>query len=319
MFYYGKILGTGSYLPEKILTNDELSKTVDTSDEWITTRTGIKQRHIAAENENTSDLAVKASLKAIEASNLEPSDLDCIIVATTTPDDTFPSTAVRVQSKIGAGTIPAFDVQAVCTGFIYALTVAQGFIKSGMYKNILVVGAEKMSKIVDWKDRNTCVLFGDGAGAVVIQAKQTQNFDEANENGILATNIRADGNYYDILKTNECDCITMNGQSVFKLAVNKAPQVSKETIEKAGLKLEDIDFLIPHQANVRIIDAILKHLGMNRDQTILNIDKQANTSAASIPLALDTAIKEGKVKAGQNLLLTAMGGGFTWGSAVIKL
>lgn len=315
---FTKIIGTGSYLPEKVLTNDDLSKMVDTSDEWIFPRTGIKERHIAAEGQLTSDLATNASLKALEMAGITSDTLDLIIVATTTPDLTFPSTACRVQANLKAKNAVAFDMQAVCSGFVFALSVADKLIKSGQYKNALVIGAETLSRIVDWSDRTTCVLFGDGAGAVVLKAVEEKT-------GILSSIIKSDPDYYDILKTSggvsfskNSGFISMEGREVFKLAVSKMPEVSKEAVLQAGISLLDIDCFIPHQANVRIIDASLKYLDIPEEKTIKTLQNQGNTSAASIPMALDFAVRNNLLKKENYALLSAMGGGFTWGAIVFK-
>jgi 3-oxoacyl-[acyl-carrier-protein] synthase-3 len=306
---FSRIIGTGSYLPSKVLTNDDMAKIVETSDEWIVSRTGIKERHIAAEGENTSDLAAAAAKEALVTAGIAASELDLIILATTTPDVIFPSAACRVQAFIGAQ-CPAFDMQAVCSGFVYALATADAYIKSGEYKCVLVIGAETMSKIVDWTDRSTCVLFGDGAGAVVLEA--------SDDPGILSTILKADGAYFDILKTTDSGKIFMNGSEVFKLAVTRMPEISEATIAKAGLRNSDIDWFIPHQANVRIIDSAMKHLDIAPEKVVKTVSLHANTSSASVAMALDTAVRDGRIKRGQNVLLTAMGGGFTWGSVVLR-
>lgn len=315
---FTKIIGTGSYLPSKVLTNDDLSKMVDTSDEWIYPRTGIKERHIAADDEITSDLATKAAKAALDSANVKAEDIDLVILATTTPDLSFPSTACRVQANLGCVNAAAFDMQAVCSGFIYALTVADKMIKSGQYKRAVVIGAETLSRIVDWTDRTTCVLFGDGAGAVVVEATEEKT-------GILSSIIKADPSYYDILKTTggvsstkNAGSIYMEGKEVFKLAVSKMPEVSEKAVEMAGIKLSDVDCFIPHQANVRIIDAALKRLAIAEEKTVKTLQNQGNTSAASIPIALDWAVRNGMIKKGDYTLLTAMGGGFTWGAVVFE-
>jgi len=315
-----RILGTGSYLPAKNVTNDELSKTVDTSDEWIFKRSGIKSRHIAADGETTSDMALQASLKALRNANIDASQLGGIILATTTPDLTFPSTAALLQAKLGIETTcMAFDVQAVCSGFVYALATANGFFKSGMDKPILVVGAEKMSSILNWNDRTTCVLFGDGAGAVVLGATDDMN------DGILSTHLHADGRHACLLQTSggassngEVGHLTMEGKEVFKFAVDAMAGAVREAMEQNNLSASDIDWLVPHQANIRIIEATAKKLNMSMDHVVTTLENQGNTSAASIPLALDSAIQSGDIKRGQTLLLEAMGGGFTWGAVVIN-
>lgn len=316
---YSRIAGTGSYLPEKILTNIDLESMVETSDEWITDRTGIKKRHIAAIDETTTDLAYYAAKDAISASGLKHRDIDMIIVATTTPTRVFPSTAALVQQKLGIHGCPAFDIQAVCTGFVYALTVADKFIKSGSAKNVLVIGAETLSRIVDWTDRNTCVLFGDGAGAVVLQA--------SSEAGVLSTHIHCDGSFNNLLHvptgpgsaiTEDPAYIEMQGNEVFKIAVKTLSKIVDETLDANQLDKQDIDWLIPHQANIRIIAATAKKLSMSMDSVVVTVQDHGNTSAASIPLALDVAVRDGRIKRGETLLFEAFGGGFTWGSALIK-
>lgn len=317
---YSRIAGTGSYLPEKVLSNHDLEKMVETSDQWIQDRTGIKKRHIVADNETTTDLAFNAAEKAIEAAGISSDDIDLIIVATTTPTRIFPSTAALVQQKLNINSgCPAFDVQAVCTGFIYALTVADKFIKSGDVKNALVIGAESLSRIVDWTDRNTCVLFGDGAGAVVLQDSQ--------EAGILSTHIHSDGRYNGLLSVptgpgsagNDISpYIEMQGNEVFKIAVRTLSSIVDETLATNNLNKHDIDWLIPHQANIRIIQATAKKLSMPMERVVVTVDEHGNTSAASIPLALDMAVRDGRIQRGEMLLLEAFGGGFTWGSTLLK-
>ncbi len=318
---YSKIVGTGSYLPEKIVTNKDLESMVDTSDEWITERTGIKKRHIVADDQSTTDLATIAAQNAIDAAGLDNLDIDLIIVATSTPARVFPSTACLVQNKLNIHGCPAFDIQAVCTGFVYALDIANKFIQTGAAKNALVIGAETMSRIIDWTDRNTCVLFGDGAGAVVLQASE--------EPGILSTHIHADGKYNELLQVSSgvgaevalADTpayVTMKGNEVFKVAVNTLSQIADETLASNNIAKSDLDWLVPHQANIRIITATAKKLNMTMDQVVVTVDEHANTSAATIPLALDTAVRDGRIKRGETLLLEAFGGGFTWGSALIK-
>jgi 3-oxoacyl-[acyl-carrier-protein] synthase III len=310
---YSKIAGTGSYLPNKILTNKDLESMVDTTDEWIFTRTGIRQRHIV-EDQLTSDLAFEAAKNAIEAAEIDAQQIDLIIVATTTPDKIFPSVATMLQRKLGIAGCPAFDVQAVCSGFIYALATADNFIKAGNFKCVLVIGAETFSRITDYTDRSNCILWGDGAGAVILQA--------SNEPGILSTHIHADGNYEKMLhvpRNNDGrQCVMMEGNAVFKMAVNTLDQIVDETLEANQMKKSDIDWLVPHQANVRILQATAKKLDMSMDKVIVTVDKQGNTSAASIPLALDTAVRDGRIKRGHTILMEAFGGGFTWGSALIK-
>lgn len=322
MTIYSKIIGTGRYLPEQVLTNADLEKIVDTNDQWIQERTGIKQRHKAADGEYTSDLSYEASLKALEAAGIEASDLDMIIVGTTTPDLIFPSTACLLQSKLGCLGIAAFDVNAACSSFIYGLSVADQYIKSGMHKRILVVGAETLTRIVNWEDRTTAVLFGDGAGAVVIEASE--------EVGILSTHIHANGDYADLLTTNKGPsrgmddsttgpiAIMMKGNEVFKVAVKTLGRIVDETLEHNNMQKSDIDWLVPHQANLRIITATAKKLKMDMSQVVVTVDQTGNTSAATVPMALDVAVRDGRIKRGQTILLEAFGGGFTWGSALIK-
>ena len=314
---YSKITGTGSYLPEKILSNLDLEKMFETTDEWITTRTGIKERHIVSAHQYTSDLAAEASKLAIEASGIDAKKIDLIIVATTTPDKTFPSTACIVQTKLGLSLCPAFDIQAVCSGFVYALSVANNFIKTGSAKCVLVIGAETMSRITDYSDRSNAILWGDGGGALILEA--------SDKVGILSTHIHADGSYEKLLHVPSGvshqrgkSTIEMQGNQVFKMAVNTLDSIVDETLEMNKLEKSDIDWLVPHQANIRIIEATAKKLNMHMDRVIVTIDRHGNTSAASIPLALDTAIREHKIKRGDMLLMEAFGGGFTWGSALIK-
>lgn len=308
---YSRISGTGSYLPERVMTNTDLEKIVDTSDQWITERTGIRKRHIAADNETTCDLAEHAARNAMAAADVKPSDIDLIIVATTTPDRVFPSTACLLQNRLGIhnGTA-AFDLQAVCTGFVYALGVADKFICSGSATRALVVGADSLSRIIDWTDRSTCVLFGDGAGAVIVEASDTP--------GILSTHLHADGQYNELLHVPEGNqYILMQGNEVFKVAVNTLGRIVDETLRANKLKKDDIDWLVPHQANIRIIAATARKLKMPMDRVVVTVDEHGNTSAASIPLALDTAVRDGRIKRGETLLLEAFGGGFTWGSALM--
>jgi 3-oxoacyl-[acyl-carrier-protein] synthase III len=310
---YSKIAGTGSYLPNKTLTNKDLEKMVDTTDEWIFTRTGIRQRHIV-DDQLTSDLAYEAAINAIESAQIEAQHIDLIVVATTTPDKIFPSVATILQRKLGIAGCPAFDVQAVCSGFIYALATADNFIKAGNFKCALVIGAETFSKITDYTDRSNCILWGDGAGAVILQA--------SNEPGILSTHIHADGSYEKMLHVPRNDegrdCVIMEGNAVFKMAVNTLDQIVDETLAANNMQKSDIDWLVPHQANIRILQATAKKLDMSMDKVIVTVDRQGNTSAASIPLALDTAVRDGRIKRGQTILMEAFGGGFTWGSALIK-
>ncbi len=316
---YAQILGTGSYLPAKRVSNDDLAKRIDTSDEWITTRTGIKARHLAADNEKTSDLAVQAALKALEDAKIPAQEIDLIIVATATPDMQFPATATIVQHKLGIEGCPAFDVQAVCAGFMYAITTANAYIRSGMAKKALVIGADIFSRILDWNDRTTCVLFGDGAGAVVLGASE--------EAGIIHSKLHANGAHLDLLKvpaqmSEGAVCgspfVTMDGQGVFKFAVKQLAAVADEVITEAGYSAEQIDWLVPHQANKRIIESTAKHLGLSMDKVILTVAEHANTSAASIPLALDAGIRDGRIRRGQMLLLEGIGGGFAWGAVLMK-
>ena len=315
---YSRIVGVGGYLPEKVLSNQDLEKKVDTTDQWIQERTGIKKRHIVADDESTTDLAFFAAKKAITAAGITANDIDLIIVATTTPTRIFPSTASLVQQKLNISGCPAFDIQAVCTGFIYALTVADKFIKSGSAHHVLVIGAESLSRIVDWTDRNSCVLFGDGAGAVVLQSSK--------ETGILSTHIHCDGQYNQLLTvpagpgaTHEAPAyINMQGNDVFKVAVRTLSSIVDETLAINDMDKEDIDWLVPHQANIRIIQATARKLNMAMDRVVLTVDEHGNTSAASIPLALDVAVRDGRIQLGDTLLLEAFGGGFTWGSALLK-
>lgn len=313
---YSRIAGTGSYLPKKILTNADLEHMVDTTDEWIFTRTGIRERHIVADDEVTSDLAMHAAHNAIEAAGIKATDIDLIIVATTTPDKIFPSTACILQQKLGIAGCPAFDIQAVCSGFVYALTTADKFIKSGSAKCALVIGAETFSRITDWTDRGNCILWGDGAGAVILQASE--------EPGIISTHLHADGQYEKMLhvprktEPNCRDTVTMEGNAVFKMAVNTLDAIVDETLTANGMQKSDVDWLVPHQANIRILQATAKKLDMSMDRVVVTVDKHGNTSAASIPLALDTAVRDGRIKRGEIILMEAFGGGFTWGSALIK-
>jgi 3-oxoacyl-[acyl-carrier-protein] synthase-3 len=313
-----KITASGSYLPEKILTNFDLAKTVDTSDEWVFERTGIKERHIAAENELTSDIAVKAALRALDSCKVKIEDIEMIIVATTTPDLTFPATATTVQAKLGAKKAFAFDVQAVCSGFVYALNIADNFIKTKQVKNALVIGADVLSRIVDWSNRNTCVLFGDGAGAVLLEASES-------ESGIIACDLHSDGSLNHLLKTSDgpsssqkSGFIEMQGKEVFKHAVEKMSKSVLSSLKKANLTVEDIDLLVPHQANLRILNAVADKLKLPPEKVIVTVENHGNTSAASIPLALDFALKNNKIKKGDIVVLEALGGGLAWGSVVIR-
>ena len=317
---YSRIIGTGSYLPEKKLSNRDLESMVDTSDEWIYTRTGIRNRHIAAEYETTSDLALKASQRAIAAANIDASEIDLIIVATSTPDMIFPSTACLLQAKLGIKGGAAFDLQAVCTGFVYALATADSFIRSGQHRCALVIGAEIFSRILDWTDRKTCVLFGDGAGAVVLRASDTP--------GVLSSHLHSDGSYANILCTpgsvkngavSGVPFLKMEGNSVFKLAVKVLDDVGREALTANDLSIDQIDWFIAHQANVRIIHASAKKLGLPLDRVVVTVENHGNTSAASIPLALDVAVADGRIKRGQHVLLEGVGGGFTWGAVLLKM
>lgn len=323
MGVYSRIAGTGSYLPERVLTNADLEKMVDTSDEWIVARTGIRERRVAAEGQTTGDLAFEAATRAMQAAGVEASEIELIVVGTTTPDIIFPSTACLLQHRLGANGCAAFDVNAACSGFIYALTVADKFIRSGAVKTALVVGAETLTRMLDWSDRNTCVLFGDGAGAVVLKADS--------ETGILSTHLHADGGKKELLynpvgvsagfKPEEKNAgvrVLMAGSDVFKYAVKALDAVVEETLEANKLDRHDLDWLIPHQANLRIIEATAKRLDMPMERVIVTVHKHGNTSAGSVPLALDEAVRSGKVQRGQLLLLEAFGGGFTWGSALLR-
>lgn len=316
---YSRITGTGSYLPDKILTNQDLELMVDTSDEWIRTRTGITQRHIAAKDQVASDLALYASQNAMKSAGVTSKDIDLIIVATTTPDMVFPSTACILQNKLGVENCPAFDVQAVCSGFVYALATAEMFVSSGKCRNALVVGTEIYSKLLDWNDRSTCVLFGDGAGAVVLSQSENP--------GILSTHLHASGDYCNVLsvpgsisggKVEGNPYVNMEGSVVFKFAVKVLEEVVQEAIAKNNLQATDIDWLIPHQANIRIIQSTAKKLGIPMDKVVVAVDKHGNTSAASIPLALDIAVRDGRIQSDQLVLLEGVGGGFTWGAILLR-
>ncbi len=317
---YSRISGTGSYLPERVLTNADLEKMVDTSDQWIVERTGIRERHLAAEHETTSDMAVAAARQAIRAAGIDSADIDLVIVATTTPDLVFPSTACLVQNKLGMSNgSAAFDVQAVCSGFVYALSIADNFIRAGQARRALVIGAETLSRITDWNDRGNCILWGDGAGAVILEASETP--------GIISSHLHADGRYKDLLHVNggvsagyadAKPTMQMQGNAVFKMAVNTLDAIVDETLAGNNLQKSDINWLVPHQANIRIIQATAKKLGMSMDNVVVTVDRHGNTSAASIPLALDTAVRDGRIQAGEIVLMEAFGGGFTWGSVLVK-
>jgi 3-oxoacyl-[acyl-carrier-protein] synthase III len=317
---YSRIIGSGSYLPRNIVTNDDLAKRMDTSDEWIRTRTGIRQRHIAAEGETSSSLALEASKAAIASAGVAAQDIDLIIVATSTPDYIFPSTACLLQAKLGIKGCPAFDLQAVCSGFVYALATADLFIRSGQHRCALVVGAEVFSRILDWNDRGTCVLFGDGAGAVILRADDRP--------GIMASALHADGSHAGMLsvpgtvsggKASGDPFLRMDGPAVFKFAVRVLDEVARETLAKCGQQLADIDWLIPHQANLRILESTAKRLHLPPEKLIVTVDMHGNTSAASVPLALDLAIRDGRIRPGHKVMLQGVGGGFTWGAALVQM
>lgn len=317
------IKGCGGYLPERIVTNDEIAKMVDTSDSWITSRTGIKERRIAAEGELTSTMGAIAARAALDDAGMVPEDIDLIILATSTPDQTFPATAVTIQADLGITQGAAFDMQAVCSGFVFALSTADNYLKAGQFKRALVIGAEVFSRILDWKDRSTCVLFGDGAGAVVVEAQKLNG--ALTDRGILATCLRSDGRYRDKLyvdggpsSTGTVGHVRMDGPEVFRHAVTNISEVIDATLQKAGYVSSDIDWFVPHQANKRILDGAARKLGLDPDRIIVTLDKHANTSAASIPLALSTGVADGRIKRGDLVLLEAMGGGFTWGALLIR-
>ena len=313
MSKFARIIGTGSYLPPKVVTNDDLSKTIDTSDEWITSRTGIKERRIVTD-ESTCDLAAIAANNALEMAGIDASELDLIILATTTPDKIFPATATMLQTAIGAS-CPAFDLQSVCAGFVFALTTAEQYIKTGAANKVLVVGSETLSRIVDWSDRSTAILFGDGAGAVVLSGSE--------ETGILHSKLYSDGNYLSSLQVsnnyiNETGFIEMSGNEVFKIAVNRLSSLAEETLKECNMNSDELDWMVPHQANIRIISAVAKRIKTPMDKVIVTLEKHGNTSAASIPLALDTAVRDGRIQKGHNLLFEGIGGGFSWGSVLVK-
>ena len=310
---FARIIGTGSYLPSKVVTNLDLEKSLDTSDEWITERTGIIERRVVTD-QSTCDLAFEASIKALEMAKMNSSDIDLIILATTTPDKIFPATATMLQYRLGAS-CPAFDLQAVCAGFVFALTTAQQYIENGNAKNILVVGSETMSKIVDWSDRSTAILFGDGAGAVILSAD--------NEKGIIHSKLFSDGSYLSSLhvnnnRINESGMIEMAGNQVYKIAVNKLSELAQETLTESNMTSDDVTWMVPHQANIRIISAVAKRINLPMSKVILTVEKHGNTSAASIPLALDTGVRDGRIKKGDTLLFEGIGGGFSWGSVLTE-
>ena len=312
------VKGVGSALPKRRVTNDELAHTVDTTDEWIVERTGIRSRYIAGDGETTGSLAIAAARAALEHAGLQPTDLDLIVLATATPDQTFPSTATKVQAALGINDCIAFDVHAVCTGFLYALSVADSMLRSGSATKALVIGAETFSRLLDWQDRSTCVLFGDGAGALVLSA-------EDSDSGILSTRLHADGRHNDLLfvdggpsTTGTVGKLRMKGREVFRHAVINLAEVMNEVLDSAGLNSADVDWVVPHQANARILDATAKKLGLPPEKIVVTVDRHANTSAASVPLAFDTAVKDGRIKPGDLVVLEAMGGGFTWGAAVLR-
>jgi len=317
------VRGVGGYLPERVMTNDDLAKLVDTSDEWIVQRTGIRQRHIAAEGEVTSDLALVAAKRALENAGLEASDIDLIVVGTTTPDMTFPATAAILQQKLGITGGSAFDVQAVCSGFVFGIATADSYLKTGMAKRALVVGAETFSRILDWTDRATCVLFGDGAGAVILEAKEVP--DDAPEDGVLVSSLRTDGRHWDKLYVDggvsgsqTVGHLRMEGREVFKHAVGMISDVIEDVLAKTGKTTDDLDWFVPHQANKRIIDGAGRKLGIPEAKTVVTVDRHANTSAASVPLALWVASQEGRIRKGDLVMIEAMGGGFTWGATLIR-
>ena len=318
-----RIIGTGSYLPAQVVSNAELAARVDTSDAWIVERTGIRQRHVVAKGEFTSDLGTAAARRALDSAGLSPDDIDLIIVATATPDQTFPACATVIQHKLGMVHGVAFDVAAVCSGFLYALTVANAMLTSGAHRTALVIGAETFSHLLDWEDRTTCVLFGDGAGAVVVRAETGTG--DASDHGILATRLHSDGRYNDLLyvdggpgSTGTTGKLRMKGKEVFRHAVTNLASVMTETLDAAGLEAADVAWVVPHQANLRILEATAKKLGLPINRVVVTVDAHANTSAASVPLALDTAVRDGRIQPGDLLLLEAMGGGFTWGAAAVR-
>ncbi len=317
------VRGIGAYLPKRILTNADMAKLVDTTGDWIVERTGIRQRHIAADGELTSDLGIAAARQALVRSGIDPVEIDLVICATATPDRTFPATAVKIQASLGISKGAAFDIQAVCSGFVFAMTTADNFLKTGQFKRALVIGAETFSRILDWTDRNTCVLFGDGAGAVVLEAQPSHGTRD--DRGILATQIRSDGRFEDLLyvdggpgSTKTTGHLRMNGREVFRHAVQKISGVIEETLVMSGYAPDEIDLFVPHQANQRILDGIAKKLGISREKIVMTLDKHGNTSAASIPLALNQAFEDHRIKEGDLVLMEAMGGGFTWGAVLVR-
>ena len=317
------IMGCGAYLPSRVMSNDDIAEIVDTDDGWITERTGIKQRHIAADGELTSDLGTAAALQALERARMDASDIDLIILATSTPDNTFPASAVSVQASLGITHGTAFDMQAVCSGFVFALATADSMLQTGQYKRALVIGAETFSRILDWEDRATCVLFGDGAGAVVLEGRKANG--AATERGILASQLRSDGRFKDKLyvdggpsSTGTVGHLRMNGREVFRHAVTNISDVIVDTLDAAGYSTDDVDWFVPHQANKRILDGTARKIGLASDKVVMTVDKHANTSAASIPLALNTAFEEQRLQEGHLVLMEAMGGGFTWGAVLAR-
>ena len=331
MQYRSVITGCGSYLPERVVTNEELSLRLNTSNEWISSRTGIKQRHIAADHQCTSDLAILAAKRALDVSGTKASEIDLLVVATTTPDNTFPATATKVQHKLGMATGAAFDVQAVCSGFVYGLAIADNFIKAGQAKTVLLIGAETFSRILDWKDRSTCVLFGDGAGAVVIQSTGVPDDDGkgqpagSHSQGVLSTHLHSDGATNDLLyvdggpsSTQTVGYLRMIGKEVYRHAVKNLADIVNETLEANGLSASDLDWIVPHQANRRILESTARKLNFPEGKIVITVEKHANTSAASIPLALDEAVRDGRIQKGDLILFEAMGGGLTWGAGLVR-
>jgi 3-oxoacyl-[acyl-carrier-protein] synthase-3 len=317
------VVGYGAYLPKKIITNNDLEKIVDTSDEWITERTGIRERHIAADGELTSQMATRAARQALDRAGLDGADLDLIVLGTTTPDETFPAAATKVQSALGADHAFAFDVQAACSGFIYALAMADNFLRLGQARNALVIGAETFSRLLDWTDRTTCILFGDGAGAVVLKA--AEGAGTSADRGVLSTHLHSDGRQHDLLYANGgpslnqvAGVVKMEGQEVYRHAVNRLASVLQEALDANGLSVREVDWLVPHQANKRILDSTAKKLGLPPEKMVVTVDRHANTSAASIPLALATAVDDGRIKQGDLVLMEAMGAGFTWAAAALR-